>query len=57
MYTGCKHGLHPDSKEKQRAYCKNRGFLGKYASEINTDLDLVYEEKAISYRSQVGVNV
>jgi hypothetical protein len=36
-------------REEQRAYCKIRGFLGKCASELKTDLDLAYEETAFPY--------
>jgi hypothetical protein len=38
-------------KDEQRVICKIRGLLGKYASEIKTDLDLpvVYGENARPY--------
>jgi hypothetical protein len=38
--------LHCDLREKQSAYCKTRGLMGKCASEIKTDTDLVCGENA-----------
>ena len=40
-----------DFREEQRAYCKIRGLLGKNASEIKSELDTVYRENALSYRT------
>ena len=40
-----------DFREEQRTYCKIRGLLGKNASEIKSELDTVYGENTLPYRS------
>ena len=40
-----------DFREEQRAYCKIRGLLGKSASEIKSELDKVYRENTLPYRT------
>ena len=40
-----------DFREEQRAYCKIRGLLGKSASEIKSELDTVYGENTLPYRT------
>ena len=40
-----------DFREEQRAYCKIRGLLGKSTSEIKSELDTVYGENTLPYRS------
>ena len=40
-----------DLMEEQRAYCKIRSKLGQNASEIKNDLDIVYGEGALKYRT------
>lgn len=40
-----------DFREEQRAYCKIRGLLGIGATEIKADLDKVYGENALPYRT------
>jgi hypothetical protein len=50
--------LHCDLSKEQNAYCKISGLFGKCASEIKTDIDLVYGTcPSISYNYQVYVNV
>ena len=52
IYTGRKmDGNQGDFREEQRAYCKIRRLLGKSASEIKTDLDTVYGENTLPYRT------
>jgi hypothetical protein len=43
--------LQCDLREEQKPYCKNHGFLGKCASAIKTDIDLVYGENTLQYRT------
>ena len=38
-------------REEQRAYCKICGLLGKRASEIKSELDTVYGENTLPYRT------
>ena len=40
-----------DFREEQRAYCEIRGLLGKSASEIKSELDTVYGENTLPYRT------
>ena len=40
-----------DFRVEQRAYCKIRGLLGKSASEIKSELDTVYGENTLPYRT------
>ena len=40
-----------DFREEQRAFCKIRGLLGKSASEIKSELDTVYGENTLPYRT------
>ena len=40
-----------DLKQEQRGYCKIRGKLGISALEIQHDLEIVYGEQALSYRT------
>ena len=40
-----------DLREEQREYCKIRGLLGKSASEIKSELDTVYGENTLPYRT------
>ena len=40
-----------DLKQEQRVYCKIRGKLGISALEIQRDLEIVYGEQAVPYRT------
>ena len=40
-----------DFREEQRAYCKIPRLLGKRASEIKSELDTVYGENTLPYRT------
>ena len=52
IYTGRKMDENQgDFGEEQRAYCKIRGLLGKSASEIKSELDTVYGENTLPYRT------
>ena len=52
IYTGRKMDDNQgDFREEQWAYCKIRGLLGKSASEIKSELDTLYGENALSYRT------
>ena len=52
FYTGRKMDEnHGNFREEQRAYCKIRGLLGKSASEIKSELDTVYGENTLPYRT------
>ena len=51
-YTGRKMDENQgDFREEQRAYCKIHGLLGKSASEFKSELDTVYRENTIPYRT------
>ena len=43
-----------DFGEEQRAYCKIRGLLGKSASDIKSELDTVYRENTLPFRTVAG---
>ena len=54
IYTGRKMDENQgDFREEQRAYCKIRGLLGTSASEIESELDTVYGENTLPYRTVV----
>ena len=40
-----------DFREEQREYCKLCGLLSKIASEIKSELDTVYGENTLPYRT------
>ena len=52
IYTGKKMDENQgDFREEQRAYCKIRRWLGKSSSEIKSELDTVYGENTLPYRT------
>ena len=52
LYTGRKMDKNQgDFREEQRVYCKICGLLGKSASEIKSELDTVYGENTLPYRT------
>ena len=52
IYTGRKMEENQgDFREEQRAYYKIRGLLGKSAPEIKSELDTVYGENTLPYRT------
>ena len=52
IFTGRKMDKnHGDFREGLRVYCKIRGLLGKSASEIKSELDTVYRENTLPYRT------
>ena len=52
IYTGRKMNKNQgDFREEQRVYCKVRRLLGKSASEIKSELDTVYRENTLPYRT------
>ena len=52
IYTGRKTDENQgDFREEQRAYCKICGLLDKSASEIKSELDTVYAENTLPYRT------
>ena len=52
IYTGRKMDkIQGDLREEQMPYCKIHGFLGKSTLEIKSELDTVYGENILPYRS------
>ena len=54
IYTGRKMNENQgDFREKQRMHCEIHGLLGKSTSEIKSELDTVYGENTLPYRTVV----